>query len=661
MTPLFMLVSLGIIWVNLIGLGLLGNLVTRDYAVSRIGSVLALCLAFFFLEHFHGMGPRLWFMPFSTTLSAWLIWRHRKTVRENRVMEAAFGFGLLLCLAWRYTFPDIDLFEERFPDLVFIHNYYSGTLLPPPDRWFPPFKDDFYYSFQFYSAALLGRWFDLDRGVCYQFAYCILSGLIASSIFVAVRRWCAWKPGSWAITGALMLGGCGLGLMVHLSMNHYVPPLQMVRYLGMEWEPGDRSAIGKALDRMMYVPGVKPIELPVEPLSYIISKGEFHPPLTGFLILVYSMLVMATLEAEQRPRQRRVLHSILAATIPLALIGNTWVFPLQAVLVIGWFIFRGLRGEKDHWMPGLFGAGVATALAYPFLGKFLQQSAAHTTEFRFIPRGDHATVVEWLSVFWPVACLMALSLWNRERRGLVLYFVSVWAVLLAGTEILYNHDVNGATWERFNSTLKWWGWIYAASVLSLGALNLGSRSRFCRVASLLVILVPCVQVYDYAREFVETPKDSLGRIDGTYWLTRDYTLRDMVSALRARPDGICIDSSNAFSNSDATAIPIFGNKEAFMGWPVQEGIWREFRWEIRERVGQVADFYSGKMEDPLGWLLANNVRYVLWLQKDNGNLNARFLPLWGKIKSRYAWQRFCGDNSDWAVGFWERIDPPAAH
>jgi hypothetical protein len=98
-----------------------------------------------------------------------------------------------------------------------------------------------------------------------------------------------------------------------------------------------------------------------------------------------------------------------------------------------------------------------------------------------------------------------------------------------------------------------------------------------------------------------------------------------------------------------------------MGWPVQEGIWREFRWEIRERVGQVADFYSGKMEDPLGWLLANNVRYVLWLQKDNGNLNARFLPLWGKIKSRYAWQRFCGDNSDWAVGFWERIDPPAAH
>jgi hypothetical protein len=91
---------------------------------------------------------------------------------------------------------------------------------------------------------------------------------------------------------------------------------------------------------------------------------------------------------------------------------------------------------------------------------------------------------------------------------------------------------------------------------------------------------------------------------------------------------------------------------------VQEGIWREFRTEVRDRVAQVNAFYGGKMEDPLGWLLANNVRYVLWLQKDNDNLNARFLPLWAKIKPRYAWHHFAGNDGDWAVGFWERVDPP---
>ena len=62
---------------------------------------------------------------------------------------------------------------------------------------------------------------------------------------------------------------------------------------------------------------------------------------------------------------------------------------------------------------------------------------------------------------------------------------------------------------------------------------------------------------------------------------------------------------------------------------------------------------------PVSWLVENDVRYVLWLQKDNDSMNARFLPLWDKIRPRYAWRHFAGNDGDWAVGFWERIDPPA--
>jgi uncharacterized membrane protein len=660
MTPLFLLISIGLIWANLVGLGLLGNYLTKDYAVSRIGSLLVFCLAFFFVEHFHGLGPKLWFLPFSSVLSVWLIWNGRETIRQNWALEAAFGAGLFYCLVWRYTFPGIDLFEESFPDLVFIHDYLAGSQLPAPDRWMPPFKADFYYSFQFYCAALLGRWFRLVPGVCYHLAYCVMSGMITCSVFVAVRRLCSWRPASWAITVALLLGGCGLGLVIHLAMKSYLQPLEMVRYLGMVWDPQYRTAFGKFLDGMMYVPGIYPVELPVEPLSYLIVKGEFHPPLIGFVILMFSLLVIATLAGERTPRQRQVLHAFLAATIPLSLIGNTWVFPLQTTLVAGWFLYRGISGEKGHWLAGFFGAGIGAALAYPFLVSFLQQSAAHTTAFRLTLPGQHATVVEWLSVFWPLVCLMVMAPWNRERRSLSLFFVCLWAVLLAATEIFYNHDINGGTWERFNSTLKWWGWIYAGGILTLGSLNLGSRSRFCRYASLLVILLPCAQIYDYGRQFVETPKDAMGKIEGTDCLTRDFALRDMVSALAARPDGICLDSGVTFGNTDATMLAIYGNKQAFMGWPVQEGIWRENRTEVRDRVAQVDAFYHGKIDDPLRWLTDNNVRYVLWLQKDNDHLNERFAPLWTKIKSRYTWQHFAGNDGDWSVGFFERTDAPPA-
>jgi hypothetical protein len=75
-------------------------------------------------------------------------------------------------------------------------------------------------------------------------------------------------------------------------------------------------------------------------------------------------------------------------------------------------------------------------------------------------------------------------------------------------------------------------------------------------------------------------------------------------------------------------------------------------------VTQEADFYAGRMADPLQWLLSNNIRYILWLQRDNDHANERFLPLDSKIRSHYAWRLYAGNGDNWAVGFWERIDLP---
>jgi hypothetical protein len=439
-------------------------------------------------------------------------------------------------------------------------------------------------------------------------------------------------------------------------MRSYVQPLQMARYLGMVWDPKYRTPIGRFLDAHMYVPGVVPIELPVEPLSYLIVKGEFHPPLIGFVVLALTALLIAALAGEGNPRQRGVLHGLLAATVPLALIGNTWVFPLQAVLVLGWFVYRTAAGEREHWLGGFLGAAAATALAYPFLSTFLLQPAVHMTALEMTRGSDHATLVEWLSVFWPVVILLALAPLGRERRGLAIYLAVTWAALLVATEVFFNHDVNGATWARFNSTLKWWGWIYAGVMLTLGPVNLSSPRRLCRYGSLVAILLPCWQAYDYTRLFREKPKPSVGRMDGSYWLTRDYVVRGMVGSLLSKPDGIAIDSHNTFENTDATVIPIIAGKKALMGWPVQEGIWREFRPEVRERVAQLGDFYANRMPNPLAWLLDNDVRYVLWLQKDNDHLNERFRAIGSKISPRYVWRQFAGNGGDWAVGYWERTE-----
>ena len=659
MTLLFVLVSLGLIWANLAGLGLLVRRFTGDYAVARVGGAIALCLAFFCLEHFVPMGPRLWFFPLSTAVSAWLIWRERWTLSREWGVEAAFGVGFLYCAAWRYMYPGIDLIGEKIPDLVFINDYMTGARLPAPDMWLPPFRVDFYYSFQYYSAALLGRWFSLEPGVCYNLAYCVLSGLITCSIYAAGRRLCPWRPAAWVILGALLVGGCGLGLIIHAILNQYYDPLAMVRFLGTGKEPSELTRLGRALVPMLNRPGAGMVELPVAPLAELIAEGEFHPPLSGFLFLTFSLLVIGALSADGAPQRRPVLHALLAATIPLSIIGDTWVFPLQLALVLCWFIYRALARERDLWLPGLFGAGGAAALAYPFLADFLRHPAANSGTLKLVAPELHATPVAWLAVFWPLVCLLALSPLNRERRGLSLFFACSLFVLLAGTEVFYIRDTYTGTLARFNSCLKWWGWVYAAGIMGLGALNLGSRSRICRYGSLVAILLPAAQLYDFTRQFLFSEKNQVGMIDGRQWFAGDPTMKGIISTLRHRPDGICIDSSNTYENTEATVAPVFAGKSCYVGWPTQENIWRDFAVEINSRVAQEADFYAGRMADPLQWLLSNNIRYVLWLQKDNDHNNERFLPLDAKIRSHYAWRLYAGTGTDWAVGFWERID--AAH
>ena len=83
--------------------------------------------------------------------------------------------------------------------------------------------------------------------------------------------------------------------------------------------------------------------------------------------------------------------------------------------------------------------------------------------------------------------------------------------------------------------------------------------------------------------------------------------------------------------------------------------------EIRERKEQIEAFYAGKMADPLDWLLDHDVRYVLWLVRDNANQNVGFAPMNAKIRSHYCWHRQYGDDLTFSVGYWERFETPPAH
>ena len=171
-----------------------------------------------------------------------------------------------------------------------------------------------------------------------------------------------------------------------------------------------------------------------------------------------------------------------------------------------------------------------------------------------------------------------------------------------------NHDVYAGAWSRFNSTLKWWGWVYAGIILTLGANNLGSRSRLCRYGTVLLLLPSLAFGYDLASHFARDRKESaasIGIMTGSGWIDRDMVIKDLIIELASRPDGITVESGLKLANTDTPAVSLFAGKQSLLGWPWHETTWRGPFIEIHERQLQIDAFYAGTIDDPLNWLLHN--------------------------------------------------------
>src|SRR5262249_49083516 len=98
----------------------------------------------------------------------------------------------------------------------FVANYFAGAKLPPVDYWLPHQRLDYYYTFQHYAAALLGRIFGFSPRPSFNFASLLLVSLVltlALEFLGLVRVRFGWKL---LAIAALAIGGTGVAPLFHL-------------------------------------------------------------------------------------------------------------------------------------------------------------------------------------------------------------------------------------------------------------------------------------------------------------------------------------------------------------------------------------------------------------------------------------------------------------
>jgi uncharacterized membrane protein len=642
--------TVALVLFNTIGLSLAAHRLTGHYALSRVAAPLALALVMFFCEHFAGFGRLVWCWPLTTAASAWIVARDMRVLREHWRLEIVVLASFAWVFAWRLSFPGLVASSEKIGDLAMISSYLPGHRLPPPDAWLPPFPFDVYYSFQHYAAALLGRIFNLSPGLTYNLAFCLLVSLTIVAAAVVAHTICKTVRGAALVVLAFAAGGTGATIPAHLMLEG--PALHSsMRFIGGTAVPERvETGFGRALVDAAAVPRVETLELPAETFAYLLSLGDYHPPLSGFYLLMLAMLCLAAIETS---REVRYAQACLAASVVLCAIANGWTLPLQAALVLTWMAYRLREGRPPDWRMLAAGTLVAAVLCYPFLGTFAYNAAHYGVRIRLVPLREHTPPLLGLIVLWPILAAVLLPLVAGERRRWIVWSSGLWLGLLAFSELFYADDVYSGAFNRFNTTLKWWPWIQAGALLTAGAYGLASGSRALRYGTVALLALVSVYAVDMSRVLLRSYKADFGRLDGAAWIQDDSAERAILAFLRAQPPGIVLQRLEAGAFTPAPALVLFAGQTAFLGWPEHEKLWRGQRIDIDRRARDVAAFYAGELTESAEWLLQNRIDHVLWL-KTEGKLPAgTYERIDEQIGHAYFWREYYRAN-DFRVGVWSR-------
>ena len=644
------LLTAGLILVNLFGLGLAALRFFPRIALALPAAVLGSALVLFFVEHFFGLGSIRWLWPFTTAAAAYSIYFHRTSLQAQLADLVAVAAGFAYGFGWRFSYPDISPSSEHITDLFFISNYLPGATLPPDDLWLSSQKFDYYYAFQHYAAALLGRLFGLDGGTAYNFAFCVLFSLLLSLAWFIARTLVGNnKRYAGLVVLTLAIGGTGISPLYHLLYKSDVFSASdttnalwtNTRFIGMYDKKAD-GVLAKNILGENHATVTTP-ELPLESLAYLTNIGDYHPPLGGFVLLLLALACIAWLE--QNPNSR-LTQALLAFTVPLAIVTNAWVFPLQALLVIAWVVMRILQRRAPDWKMLVIGGAGSMVLILPFMSHFATQT--QSVNLKWLAPEDRAPAIKVLIIIWPLLALAALGFWQARSRKLALMFCLMVIGVLTFTSLLYFEDGNGGSYKRFNTTLKWWSWIQVLGVVALGAINLGARAVVVRYGTIAVLLLMCTFGFEITRFWLHTPRTSAGKMAGHHWMTQDTNQRDLLSYLRAAPRGIVLESIRGGAYSKSGALSLFAAKPSLLTWPDHMGGWKGNAAHMRLLQNQITQFYAGQQPDMVGWLQANNVRYIVWALEDN---QQAFDQVKQQIDILYHWKPFIA-NDNARLGVW---------
>jgi hypothetical protein len=668
--------TLLLLWLQLAGIAAFVGPRVGSWALGRSCGVLILVMAGFLVEHCVGLGSLKGIWILGAGLSGYWLWKKWPELRVSGFLnsEVVFALALAYGVMWKFCFPNIYPTSERITDLYFIGNYFQGTTLPPLDNWFPPHKFDFYYALQHYGAALVGRVFSLSPGLTYNICFALLMAFPLTLAWDIIGRFLTTRGPKILLVAALAVGGTGASVFTHFiysaSDSELANPqgksdVYTKRMWGSSHLIGRYNNLGNTEVARVLFPKDSPDdpaaqELPLETFGYLYFVGDYHPPIGGFFLLFLAIALIMRLEmrpADAKPAVVLTQKAFLVLTVPAAIATNAWVYPLQTALVASWFAWRYWRFHRkgEHFARSSLAVVVAAAFAgVIFLYPFLAHMGAHGMSTPIALVKFHSPLIPFIALFWPLLVMFGLAFFVKDVRRHAIFFAVVFGLLLVLSEFVYIDDIAVGQYERTNTALKWWSWIWSGGLVAIGAPLLADKRRWVRWVTGGALVGTLVYAVDVVNLFTLTDMRFFGKLSADAQYTQDPMVKGMFLYLSEQPYGIILENQYADFYSDGGIYGAFSAKPIVMGWPKHLITWRGRSDEIELRKYQLHSFYDGTLPKPSDWVRDQNVRYIIW----NGNDTAH-PDVWRRyseeLKQNFAWHEFGVVNGN-PVGIWTKRD-----
>jgi uncharacterized membrane protein len=271
---------------------------------------------------------------------------------------------------------------------------------------------------------------------------------------------------------------------------------------------------------------------------------------------------------------------------------------------------------------------------------------------RLVIAAQRTPPILWLLIFYPIVALIVLHLLCGDKTKLTVGLCILWAVLLVLSDMFFVDDMYGGKYERFNTVLKWWAWIYSGGMLLIGGFNLRSPSRLCRWGTAAVLLLVCSYGGELGAQFLGSAKPHVGQLDGAAGIRDDAGEKVILDLLQHQPPSIVLQRMPTGGYTVQPSLTIFAGQTAFLGWPNHENVWRGNRADIDAREREVNTFYRGEMPDAARWLAANAIHFVVWGRDDNQLPRTTFDKVNDSIKDGYIWHGYY-EVGTYHVGVWQ--------